>query len=45
MLKQEGEGKMRSYALSGQYESRVAILNHAVEIGLNAMSERSKGQK
>lgn len=45
MLKQDGDGKMRSYSLSEQYESRMAILSLAVEIGLNAMNERSKGQK
>lgn len=45
MLKQDGDGKMRSYSLSEQYESRMAILSQAVEIGLNAMNERSKGQK
>ena len=44
-LKQDGDGKMRSYSLSEQYESRMAILSQAVEIGLNAMNERSKGQK
>lgn len=45
MLKQDGDGKMRSYSLSEQYESRMAILSQAVEIGLNAINERSKGQK
>ena len=45
MLKSDGDGKMRSYALSEQYESKMAILNQAVVIGLNAMTERSKGQK
>lgn len=45
MLKQDGDGKMRSYSLSEQYESRMSILSQAIEIGLNAISERSKGQK
>lgn len=45
MLKQDGDGKMRSYSLSEQYESRMSILSQAIEIGLNAINERSKGQK
>lgn len=45
MLKQDGDGKMRSYSLSEQYESGMSILSQAIEIGLNAISERSKGQK
>lgn len=45
MLKQDGDGKMRSYSLSEQYEIGMSILSQAIEIGLNAISERSKGQK
>lgn len=45
MLKQDGDGKMRSYSLGEQYERRVSILSQAIEIGLNAINERSKGQK
>ena len=35
MLAYTGEGKMRTYSLSKRYESEVALITKAVEIGLN----------
>lgn len=32
------DGKMRTYSLSKKYESQMALITKAVEIGLNEMS-------
>ena len=34
MLSYTGEGKMRTYSLSKRYESEMALITKAVEIGL-----------
>ena len=40
-----GDGKMRTYSLSKRYESGMALITKAVEIGLTEMSEQTKVQK
>lgn len=45
MLSYTGEGKMRTYSLSKRYESEMALITKAVEIGLNEMKKQAKGQK
>ena len=45
MLAYNGEGKMRTYSLSKRYESEIALITKAVEIGLYEMSRQAKGQK
>jgi len=45
MLTYEGDGKSRSYSLSRRYEDEMALINKAVEIGLNEIRKLSKGQK
>ncbi len=36
---------MRTYSLSKKYESQMALITKAVEIGLNEMSRQTKDQK
>ena len=36
---------MRTYSLSKRYESEMALITKAVEIGLNEMKKQAKGQK
>ena len=45
MLAYTGEGKMRTYSLSKRYESEIALITKAVEIGLNEISKQVKDQK
>ena len=45
MLSFAGDGKMRTYSLSKSYESQMALITKAVEIGLNEMSKQAKDQK
>lgn len=45
MLSFAGDGKMRTYSLSKRYESEMALIARAVEIGLNEMSKQVKDQK
>ncbi len=45
MLTYTGEGKMRTYSLSKRYESEIALITKAVEIGLNEISKQVKDQK
>lgn len=45
MLSYAGDGKMRTYSLSKRYESEMALISKAVEIGLNEMSKQAKDQK
>lgn len=45
MLSYEGEGKMRTYSLSKMYESEMALITKAVQIGLNEINKQTKGQK
>ena len=45
MLSFAGDGKMRTYSLSKRYESEMALISKAVEIGLNEMSKQAKDQK
>ncbi len=45
MLTYEGDGKSRSYSLSRRYEDEMALINKAVEIGLNEIRKISKGRK
>lgn len=45
MLSYEGEGKMRTYYLSRKYESEMALISKAVQIGLNEITKQAKGQK
>lgn len=44
-LSYAGDGKMRTYSLSKRYESQIALITKAVEIGLNEMSRQAKDQK
>lgn len=44
MLAYIGEGKMRTYSLSKRYESEIALITKAVEIGLNEISRQVKDQ-
>ena len=45
MLSFVGDGKMRTYSLSKRYESPIALITKAVEIGLNEMNKQAKDQK
>lgn len=45
MLAYTGEGKMRTYSLSKRYETEIALISKAVEIGLNEISKQVKDQK
>lgn len=45
MLSFVGDGKMRTYSLNKRYESQMALITKAVEIGLNEMSKQAKDQK
>jgi hypothetical protein len=44
MLSYVGDGKMRTYSLSKRYESQIALITKAVEIGLNEISRQAKDQ-
>lgn len=44
-LAYSGDGKKRTYSLSKQYESELALITQAVKIGLNEISKQAKDQK
>lgn len=45
MLSYDGEGKMRTYSLSKKYQSEMALITKAVQIGLDEITKQAKGQK
>lgn len=45
MLSYTGEGKMRTYSLSKRYESEMALITKAVEIGLMKRANKQRARK